>query len=199
MYNQLKSVSLFSGIGGLSFGKTQLYCEIDKQCRKVLLARMDDGSLDSAEIHSDILTLDSVPIGTELIYGGFPCVALSAAGKQAGIHGKETDMFFEMVRLIQQSKCSYCFFENVAILPDLPPVGTRYCKQCMKWVTIANGHVYQRKAWVRGKNESDGSCYVNVCDHHQKIPLPCQMVLCIATEALKMDTILKPIKFKADF
>lgn len=119
MYNQLKSVSLFSGIGGLSFGKTQLYCEIDKQCRKVLLARMDDGSLDSAEIHSDILTLDSVPIGTELIYGGFPCVALSAAGKQAGIHGKETDMFFEMVRLIQQSKCSYCFFENVGNITRL--------------------------------------------------------------------------------
>lgn len=55
----LTVVDVFSGIGGIGCAlrgvtKSVLYCERDVPCQHVLLARMEDGRLDAAPIHSDI-------------------------------------------------------------------------------------------------------------------------------------------------
>lgn len=121
MYDQLKSVSLFSGIGGMQLGTPLLYCEIDKRCRRVLNARMADGSLPSAPICEDVKKLKSLPDGCQLLHGGFPCIDLSKAGFKAGIDdGKHSTLFYEMARLANTSRPKYVFFENVANIRCLP-------------------------------------------------------------------------------
>ena len=90
----LKSLSLFSGISGLSVGKPVMYCEIDKRATDVLQARMDDGSLPTVPIHTDITTLLTIPPGVELLEAGFPCQDISCAGVQRGFHGKKSILFY---------------------------------------------------------------------------------------------------------
>ena len=121
MYNQLKSVSLFSGIGGMQLGQPLLYCEIDKRCRRVLQARMADGSLPSAPIVEDVRTLKDLPDDCELLHAGFPCIDLSKAGRRAGIaDGNHSNLFHEVTRLAAKNRPTYVFFENVGYIRCLP-------------------------------------------------------------------------------
>ena len=49
----------------------------------------------------------------DLITFGFPCQDLSVAGKQAGLDGNRSGLFFEAIRLIQEIKPVCFIFENV--------------------------------------------------------------------------------------
>lgn len=49
----------------------------------------------------------------DLLVGGSPCQDLSGAGKQAGINGSRSSLFFEYVRLLKETKPKYFLFENV--------------------------------------------------------------------------------------
>lgn len=120
METQLKSVSLFSGIGGISIGNPMLYVEKDSHCQRVLRARFADGCLKPAPIHNDITTLKELPIGCELLYGGSPCQDFSSAGTKMGVvNGPRSSLFFDMARLAFVSRPKYVFFENVANLRNL--------------------------------------------------------------------------------
>ena len=120
MNTQLKSVSLFSGIGGISIGDPLLYVEKDLHCQRVLRARFADGCLKPAPIHDDITTLKELPIGCELLYGGSPCQDFSSAGTKMGVvNGPRSSLFFDMARLAAVSRPKYVFFENVAHLRNL--------------------------------------------------------------------------------
>jgi DNA (cytosine-5)-methyltransferase 1 len=121
----LRVMDLFSGIGGFSLGlkraggfRTVAYCEIDPYCQQVLLARMSDGSLDTAPICTDVTKLDGEPWRgrVDLICGGFPCQDISVAGKMAGIDGERSGLWREIARLVRQVRPSYVFVENVAAL-----------------------------------------------------------------------------------
>ena len=48
----------------------------------------------------------------DLITFGFPCQDLSVAGKQAGLDGNRSGLFFEAIRLIQEIKPVCFIFEN---------------------------------------------------------------------------------------
>ena len=122
MYSSpLKSVSLFSGIAGLHIGECLLYCDIDKRCRRVLKARMNDGSLSTAPIHDDVRTLAKLPEGVELLVSGFPCTNTSSAGNKAGIvENKPSGLFYEVARLASSSRVPFIFFENVKNIRFLP-------------------------------------------------------------------------------
>ena len=74
----LRSLDLFSGIGGISIAlseycKTIAYCEIDPFCQSVLLQRMQEGYLSKAPIWDDIRTLNTEDLeAVDIIVGGFP-------------------------------------------------------------------------------------------------------------------------------
>ena len=154
--SSLLSCSLFSGIGGLHVGQPLLYCDIDRHCRRVLQARMDDGSLKTAPIHEDVRTLTELPAGTQLLLAGFPCQDLSSAGLKAGVtNGKRSGLFFEVVRLAKAGRPQYVFLENVnnirflpswkIVLQNMHSIGYN-----MRWVTTtaeAAGANHKRERW----------------------------------------------------
>jgi len=117
----MNGLDLFSGIGGLTVAlqdwvKPVAYCEIEQYARAVLLSRMSEGELPVAPIWDDVQTLkkEHVPVTIDIIYGGFPCQDISAAGRREGIQeGNRSGLFFEIMRLADEFKPRYLFLENV--------------------------------------------------------------------------------------
>ena len=116
--DRLKTIDLFSGIGGLTvasdhFLQTIQYCEVDPDATAVLKARMADGSIDTAPIHKDIKTLDATKIDADVVIGGFPCQDVSTMGKRKGFGGSKSVLFFEAMRVAKECNAKVIFFENV--------------------------------------------------------------------------------------
>jgi DNA (cytosine-5)-methyltransferase 1 len=116
----LHGVDLFSGIGGITLGLSNwvrpiAYCEKDKFAQSVLLSRIADGQLPRAPIWDDVTSLTGsvLPSGVEIIYGGFPCQDISTAGLGAGLEGKRSGLFSEIIRLTKEVNPKFVFLENV--------------------------------------------------------------------------------------
>lgn len=112
-------LDLFSGIGGITkalrgYVVPVAYCERDRYAIGVLLSRMHSGDLPTAPIWDDVLTLHGAMLPhIEIIYGGFPCQDISIAGRGAGLGGKRSRLFFEIVRLVSEIRPRFIFLENV--------------------------------------------------------------------------------------
>tara|TARA_R100000655_G_scaffold6827_1_gene19151 strand:+ start:2459 stop:3283 length:825 start_codon:yes stop_codon:yes gene_type:complete len=114
----MKIGSLFSGIGGFELGlewagvgHTVWQCEINPFGRRILRRHWPE-----AQIFEDITTLGrevEIP-PVDVICGGFPCQDISVAGRQAGIEGTRSGLFYELVRIIRSIRPSYIVLENVA-------------------------------------------------------------------------------------
>jgi hypothetical protein len=119
----LKSLDLFSGIGGITLAlkglcKPVAYCEIDPHAQCVLNARMDDGMLPRAPVHDDVRTLTRKQLapGTrvDIIVGGWPCQDLSVIGLHRGMgHGTRSGLIAEVYRLVDELHPKALFLENV--------------------------------------------------------------------------------------
>lgn len=120
----IRSISLFAGAGGLDLAMALvipdlaplLYVENEATAAQILASRITEGILPPAHIWSDITKLDGRKFrgAVDLIYGGFPCVDLSLAGKRAGItHGKKSGLWREYAKIIRQVRPSWVFIENV--------------------------------------------------------------------------------------
>lgn len=111
----LKVLDLFSGIGGFSLGleragmRTVAFCEIDPEARKVLRKHWPN-----VPIFEDIKEVKNV--AADVVCGGFPCQDISTAGKQAGLEGERSGLWFEMLRVIGETKPKWAIIENVANL-----------------------------------------------------------------------------------
>lgn len=119
MDTRLSGLDLFSGIGGISaalkpWTRPVAYCERDTYCQAQLLSRMQTGDLDRAPIWDDITTLrtDMLP-PVEIVYGGFPCQNISAAGAGAGLAGESSRLYFELERIVAAARPAFVFLENV--------------------------------------------------------------------------------------
>lgn len=101
----LKLGSLFSGIGGFELGlhrsipnlETVWQVEQDKFCQKILNKHWPN-----SQIYNDITTINTEELETvDILCAGFPCQDISVAGKQEGINGKKSGLFWEMWRIIR--------------------------------------------------------------------------------------------------
>lgn len=113
-YNYL---DLFSGIGGFALGaewagmkwENHFFSEVNPYCVELYKQNFPSISLgDIKKIKGDYL-----PYGEWIITGGFPCQDLSLAGKQAGLTGPRSSLWFEMLRIISQLRPAYAIIENV--------------------------------------------------------------------------------------
>ncbi len=119
--------SLFSGIGGLDLGierglsaagvptRTLWQVERNDFCRKILARHWPH-----AERYTDVrdITASSVdPI--DILCGGFPCQDLSVAGKQAGLEGDRSGLFYEMARIVREIRPRIWIMENVPNIVNL--------------------------------------------------------------------------------
>jgi DNA (cytosine-5)-methyltransferase 1 len=116
----INGLDLFSGIGGIALALREwvepvAYCEYDRYAQAVLLSRMQTGDLVDAPIWDDVRTLqgEHFDIPIDIVYGGFPCQDLSAAGSGAGLAGERSGLYFELERIVRETKPTFVFLENV--------------------------------------------------------------------------------------
>ncbi len=126
---QHPTLSLFSGCGALDFGllswcRPVAYCESCEAAVGVLKARMSDGTLPVAPVHTDVRNLLAVRLRgkVEGIVMGFPCQDISFAGNQQGFLGERSSLVFEGLRLADETQCAFIFMENVSNLSRMPQV-----------------------------------------------------------------------------
>jgi len=115
----LHILDLFSGIGGFSYAAERLvggfltkqFVEIDPYCCSVLSKHWPD-----VPIHDDVQTFTASIGSFDVITAGFPCQDLSRAGKQAGLHGARSGLFYEVMRLAREIQPRFVLLENVGNL-----------------------------------------------------------------------------------
>lgn len=124
----IKLLSLFSGIGAFEKALENIgidyelvnYCEIDKYASKSysLIHNVDE-----SKNLKDVTKVDTskLPNDIDLITYGFPCQDISNAGKRKGFKDEEgnttrSGLFFEALRIIQDTKPKVAIAENVKAL-----------------------------------------------------------------------------------
>jgi DNA (cytosine-5)-methyltransferase 1 len=120
----MNELHLFAGAGGGILGsellghRTVCAVEIEEYPRKVLLQRQRDGILPWFPIWDDICTFDGTPWRgiVDIVAGGFPCQDISSAGKGAGIEGKRSGLWGQMVRVVREVRPRFVFVENSPML-----------------------------------------------------------------------------------
>lgn len=161
-------LDLFSGIGGFSLGleaagmKTSAFCEIDRDCRRVIKKHWCEPI-----IFSDIRNLDAKFLyktleGHDLprpniICGGFPCQDISAANTAGrGLRGRRSGLWSEFFRLISEIRPAYALIENVPVLrsrglcrvlSDLSSIGYDAEWHIIAAADIGSAHLRER-IWV---------------------------------------------------
>jgi DNA (cytosine-5)-methyltransferase 1 len=96
--------------------RTCCYVEREAYAAAVLAARCQEGSLDDAPIWSDLLTFDAGAWrgSVDGIVAGFPCQDLSLAGRRAGLDGKRSGLFFNILDIADRCGAWFLFLENVS-------------------------------------------------------------------------------------
>lgn len=122
---QLNALDLFSGIGGLTFALRDIirplaYCDIHPKSRDVLNNLMKKKILNSGPICPDIRLMDKKWLlrnckekRVDIILSGSPCIGFSNMGFREGFENIESKLFFEVLRLVDETGCKFVFFENV--------------------------------------------------------------------------------------
>ena len=122
----LRSLDLFSGIGGLTLAlkgvaRPVAYCEIEPAAVAVLVDRMKGGGLPKAPICPDVRLLtpqwvrENARGAPQAIVAGFPWIGFSLAGKRDGYQNEQSGLFSHILRLLDEHKSiEFLFLENVA-------------------------------------------------------------------------------------
>lgn len=119
-------LGLCAGIGGLELGAAAAVARLGGRLRgvgaverqaypaAVLVARMEDASLDSFPIADDIKTFDGVPFRdrVDLVVAGVPCQPFSVAGEQRGLED-ERWIWNDVWRIVREVRPRFLLVENV--------------------------------------------------------------------------------------
>lgn len=122
----IKTLSLFSGAGGLDIGfhdagfEITHMVELEEAFASSLSANTGTGKYfgSKGEVHcTDISNFDAKEINVDFIIGGPPCQSFSAAGARAsgvaGTNDARGKLFQEYVRILNETKPKGFLFENV--------------------------------------------------------------------------------------
>lgn len=121
--NQLKSVELFSGAGGLALGMAksgfhhELLVEFNKDAVATLNSNHDAGQSQMKEWdikHDDVknISFKKYKGDISVVAGGPPCQPFSLGGKHKAFND-DRDMFPQAVRAVRESRPDSFIFENV--------------------------------------------------------------------------------------
>ena len=117
----ITAVSLFAGVGGFDLAlerngvKVVASVEIDKKASAVLAQHFPNSKLfgDITEVTGEQLIAAGFDPRNGIITGGFPCQDLSVAGKRSGLAGKRSGLFWEICRLLDETRAQNFILENV--------------------------------------------------------------------------------------
>lgn len=110
---------LFAGAGGLSIGleragfKCRWHAELADFPTRILSYRWD-----GTPLYGDVTQLNGLELierhgRIDVLSGGSPCQDLSVAGKRAGLDGARSGLFYEQMRLWDETQAPLCLWENV--------------------------------------------------------------------------------------
>jgi DNA (cytosine-5)-methyltransferase 1 len=173
---KLRTLDLFSGIGGFSLGldstgyfETVAFCEIEEFPCKVLNKHWPDVPIynDVRELSYEKLQADGLISrrrGIDVICGGYPCQPFSVAGRQKGEEDPR-HLWPEYFRLIRELRPHYVIGENVgghlrlgldSVLEDLD--SENYTVRCFSVEAASLGapHRRERIFWI-ADNVADAS------------------------------------------
>ena len=151
--------SAFSGIGGFELGlerssipnlRTIWQIERNEFCRKVLARHWPN-----ALRYNDIEKLDYSGIEIpDILCAGFPCQDFSVSGKQAGLKGENSGLWYNLFELISVLRPGIVLLENVAaiIAIGLPEIAGAFSSigYDMQWTIISArslGACHLRERW----------------------------------------------------
>jgi len=109
----LRTVSLFSGIGGIDLGMLKSghtiveMCESWTPAQKVLERRFP-----GIPVADDVRTYTPA-LAYDLLTAGFPCVDISHAGSQRGIFGPQSGLVEHVFRILHETTPEWVVLENV--------------------------------------------------------------------------------------
>lgn len=114
-------VSLFAGIGGFDLAMERAGINVvatvewDKHAQSVLTRRFPNTKLygDITGVTGEQLINAGFDPANGIITGGFPCQDLSVAGRRAGLSGSRSGLFWEICRLLDETKAQNFILENV--------------------------------------------------------------------------------------
>ena len=120
--NSFTFIDLFAGIGGIKIGFRNagfvpvLSNDIDPYCQITFDYNLKKSSIPESPLClKDIKKLKSKELPEfDILTGGFPCQAFSIAGYRKGFHDEgRGDLFFEIIRILKESKPKAFLLENV--------------------------------------------------------------------------------------
>jgi DNA (cytosine-5)-methyltransferase 1 len=115
------AVSLFAGVGGFDLAleragfKVVASVEWEKNAQKILARHFPNSTIfgDIQGVTGEQLRAAGFEPSTGIITGGFPCQDLSVAGKRAGLAGKRSGLFWEICRILDETRTQTVILENV--------------------------------------------------------------------------------------
>lgn len=111
-----KTIDLFAGIGGIRIGfenagfETVFANDFDNHCKTTYDANFKKTKLTVKDIRS--IKAKELP-AFDFLLGGFPCQAFSIAGYRQGFSDNRGNLFFEIARLLEETKPMGFLLENV--------------------------------------------------------------------------------------
>lgn len=111
-------IDLFCGTGGLRLGLEQALAEFDIDSQCIMSAEIDKKACESYKLnfnedpYRDVKSISDLP-KFDMLLAGFPCQAFSYAGKQKGFDDTRGTLFFEVARILKESKPKFFLLENV--------------------------------------------------------------------------------------
>ncbi len=111
----MRAVSFFAGVGGidLAFENAGFNCvwanEIDEYAAQTYRANFNNKL-----IVEDIRAIDLTDVpDSEILLAGFPCQAFSVAGYRKGFSDERGNLFFDLMKIIEEKLPPVLFLENV--------------------------------------------------------------------------------------
>ena len=104
-------IDLFAGLSGIRIGFEAAAKDLGIETRCALTAEIKPSAIEALQhryptekVDYDIYNVhaDDIPDGAQVILGGFPCQAFSAAGKGLGFLDTRGTLFFEIERIIKE-------------------------------------------------------------------------------------------------
>lgn len=104
----------------------------------------------------------------DVIFGGFPCQDISVAGRQKGIRGKRSGLFFQFARIVGELRPKWWLFENSAnitagdsgrwleaILSEMAALGYDATWHCLPACALGANHQRDRGWFIAKRRDMD--------------------------------------------
>lgn len=118
IHDMMKAASFFAGVGGIDIGfesagvKTVYANEFDGNAADTFELNFPSVKVDRRDVR--LVQPEEIP-DFDIMLAGFPCQAFSVAGYRQGFNDEKGrgNLFFELVRIMEEKRPRVAFFENV--------------------------------------------------------------------------------------